>query len=100
MKRLGLLITTPDDLDSVWQLARAARAKGVEIYIHLTGNGVNAAGTPLFQDLRNMATVTICRQSAEKQGLSADFIEHSGDLLTGPEHIAAMVQRCDRSMIF
>jgi hypothetical protein len=47
-----------------------------------------------------MATVTICRQSAEQQGLPADFIEDLTDLLTGPEHITAMVQRCDRSIIF
>lgn len=100
MKRLGLLITSPDDLDSVLQLTRAARAKGVDLYIHLTGDGVNAAGTPHFQDLRNIATITICRQSAEQQGLPADFIEHLGDLLTGPEHITAMVQRCDRSIVF
>lgn len=96
MKRLGLLITSSNDLDSVWRLAHAARTKGVELHIHLTGDGVNAARTPVFQRLCTSATVTICRQSALQYGLP----ETLADLWTGPDQITAMVSRCDRSMIF
>ena len=100
MKRLGIVIASPDDLPIIRQLVRAARAKGVVIDIHLTGNGILAADDPQFGGLCSTATVTICRKSATHKGLSAVMAKHYGDLMTDEDPIADIVDRCNRSMIF
>ena len=100
MKRLGIVVTTVQDLDTVWQLVRAAHAKGVKVFVHLMGDGVQAIETSLYQPLCNAAEVTICRQSMDKLGFSPAINGQLKHWLTPPERIAELVVRCDRSMIF
>jgi 2,4-dienoyl-CoA reductase-like NADH-dependent reductase (Old Yellow Enzyme family) len=100
MKTLGILVTTLQDLDTVYQLVRAAHAKGVKVFVHLMGSGVQAIETSVYNNLCNAAEVTICRQSAHRLSLTSAKGDPLDRLMTPPDRIADLVERCDRSMIF
>lgn len=100
MKTLGILATTDRHAAWVLPLARSARRKAVRVRVHLTGSAVRIAATATFEELMRVATVTICRRSAESLLAPAQRARCSPHLFVGPDHTARLIAGCDRHVVF
>ena len=69
---LGILVSSERHLDYVIELTNAARAKGKDVQIFFTGNGVRLTQTPEFEQLVGNAKMSLCDVSFKAQGLDGD----------------------------
>jgi peroxiredoxin family protein len=72
--KLGILVNTNRHLVHVAGLTRAALAKGHEVEIFATDEGVLLLGDPGFTDLCQLSAVSMsaCKHSIEDLGVSVD----------------------------
>jgi peroxiredoxin family protein len=74
-KSLGIFVTTPDNLDHVIGITKAAKAKGSNVKVFFTWKATNLAKDPAFEGLCQLADdVSICVDSYKKQGYDIDDI--------------------------
>ena len=99
MATLGILIITDSHAKYVREIVHAAHHKGHLVRIHLTGSGVKVAGSTAFEPVGAWAKITICRQSAEKLGLTEDLERRYPHILTDDESIADVILGCDRHLV-
>jgi len=99
-RHLAILLATEGDLGRAVRLARAARARGVEVSLFAMDDGVAAlAGDRAALDalLDDDCEVIACAQSAHLRGLDEDAV---GVLLGSQDDHAAFVHRADRLVAF
>lgn len=74
-KSLGIFVTTQDSLPHVIGITKAAKAKGSNVKVFFTWVATKLAKDPDFPKLCELADdVSICVDSYQKQGFSADDI--------------------------
>lgn len=74
-KSLGIFVSTPDYLDHVIGITKAAKAKGSNVKIFFTWKATTLAKDPAFEGLCELADdVSICVDSYKKQGYDIDDV--------------------------
>lgn len=74
-KSLGIFVTTPDSLNHVMGITKAAKAKGSAVKVFFTWKATNLAKDPAFPELCELADdVSICVDSYKKQGYDIEDI--------------------------
>lgn len=73
-KSLGIFVTSPDHMNHVMGIAKAAKAKGCDMKIFFTWTGTKLAKDPQFPELCEMADVSICLDSYKKMGFAQDDV--------------------------
>jgi len=66
---LAIMVSTDKHMDCVINLTSAVLAKGKQVSLFFTGNGVLLAMKPQFKQLADMASVSICDESFRANGL-------------------------------
>lgn len=101
MRRLGVIVSTPPergDFARAERLARAARARGIEVSLFLmdaaVDAGAGAGGAALVED---GCELVLCGTSATARGITA---APPGALLGSQDDHAAIVHRADRVVAF
>lgn len=74
-KSLGIFVTSPEYMDHVIGITKAAKAKGSQVKVFFTWKSTQLAKDERFPSLCELAdNVSICVDSYKKQGYSADDI--------------------------
>jgi len=97
---LGILVNSDKFLDYAVKLTDAAHAKGKDIRIFFTGQGVLLTKKEDFSKLVGKAKITVCDVSYRSWGLSGD-VPGVGfkDFVTQAKN-AEMIDECDRYIVF
>jgi predicted peroxiredoxin len=97
--KLGILVNSNRHFDYVVALACAAHAKGKDVHIHLTQQGVYLLREKAFSDLTRRVRVSICKESVRVFGLEAE-IGRSREKILGPSgRMADVLSDCDRCVV-
>jgi peroxiredoxin family protein len=98
--RLGILVSSDKHLDYVIHLTEAAHAKGKEIEIFFTGQGVLMTQSEDFKKLVGKAKMSLCDVSFRALGLKGD-VPGLGfkDFATQAKN-AEIIKNCDRYLVF
>ena len=99
MKTLGILITSDLFLEYVVPLVRAAKAKGLMVHIHLTGSGVRLTQSTDYENLTQMARITICHDSAVSYQIRDKLKAGPGELLARQDQMTRMIKQCYRHVV-
>jgi len=99
-ENLGILVNSLNYFDHVIELARAAHAKGKEVRIHLSLQGIFLMQDKDFDELSQIASVTVCRESVGSLDLPAEIGDMHGDLLVEPSKLSEVLADCDRCVAF
>jgi len=99
-RSLGICVTTRESTRHVLGLAGAAARAGISTEIFLTGEGVHLVGDNRFQELIEVARVSVCDASFRAAG----FIARDAVGLTDKDFVtqwrnAEMIERCDRYLV-
>ena len=74
-KSLGIFVTSPNNLDHVIGITKAAKAKGSNVKVFFTWKATALSKDPKFPGLCELADdVSICVDSYQKQGYAVDDI--------------------------
>ena len=68
MAKLGIFVTSKKNMAHVMGVAKAAKAKGLEVKAFFTWKGTLLAKDPQFPELCKIADVAICADSYKKMG--------------------------------
>ena len=100
MKTLGMIITSDRHPDQVLSMVRTASGKKLDVRLHLTGPGVRLVETLGIRQLAKLASITICRQSADA------YLPRGCQGVEYPQWIAQanqmirLIEECDRHLVF
>lgn len=97
---LGILVQSGNYFEFVENLADAAEKRGKQLKIHLLGTGVTLVSYNGFTHLTQLAPVTICTASFEKQFGNQKQSAPQEVTFVKPEHITEIIQWCDRCVVF
>ncbi len=67
-KSLGIFVTNDQNMKHIMGVTKAAVAKGSKVKIFLTWKGTKLAKAPEFNELCDIAEVSICADSYKKMG--------------------------------
>ena len=98
--KLGILVNSTKHMDYVIALARAAHAKGKDVHIHLTQQGVFLLREKAFSDLIRLVRVSVCKESAKVFGLEAEIGNSREKILTPSCRLVEVLSYCDRCVVF
>lgn len=100
---LVILVSTDRHLDHVINLTMAAHAKGKQVHIFFTGQGVLLATRPEFSQLMGKADVNICDASFRANGLhgkECDIPGLAADNFTTQAKHAEILANAYRHLVF
>jgi hypothetical protein len=100
MKTLAMIITSDAYPDQVAALTQAAHQKGLCVHVHLTGTGVRLINTPQLDQVDQLATVTICRESVNAYLTGGCHGIKCPQWLVASSQMARLVDQCDRHLVF
>ena len=95
-QKLGILVNSLDFTAQVIELARAANAKGKGVRIHLSMQGIFLIQDKSFDELSRIASITICRESAESMNLPENIREITSDLIVESSELSQVLADCSR----
>ena len=98
--KLGILVSTNKHLDYVIGLTTAAHAKGKDVQIFFTGQGVLLTQDPNWEKLVGKAKLAICDVSFRANGLSGDVPGLGFKDFATQARNADMIAECDRYVVF
>lgn len=98
--KLGILVSTNKHLDYVINLTTAAHAKGKEVEIFFTGQGVLLTQDPDWEQLVGKAKLAICDVSFRANGLSGDVPGLGFKDFATQARNADMIAECGRYVVF
>jgi hypothetical protein len=96
---LGILVSSKKHLDYVIALTDAAHAKGKEVRIFFSGQGVYLTQSPDFKKLVGKAKLSVCDVSFRAYGLSGDVPGVGFKDFATQGRNAEMVEDCDRYLV-
>ena len=99
MSHLGILVHSTARIDWVFQLAKAACARGKTVWVHFAENGVFELCDREIEKLSQYGKVTICIASAERFGLQQRLSRRCGANLAPPSVVAELVRACERHVV-
>jgi hypothetical protein len=96
---LGIMVATKDSLGHLLGLVTAAEAKGLEVIIFLTGEGVLLTQDPRFGELAGRTRMALCEVSFRAHGLKGE-VPGMGfkDFATQARH-AEMLEECSHYLM-
>jgi hypothetical protein len=94
------MVTSADHLDAVHQLVRAAGDKKRKVLILLTGNGVLCTRESRFHALSKEASVYICRESLQEEGITEESTGLGLDRFITRDENAEIIEKSDRFLVF
>jgi predicted peroxiredoxin len=97
--KLGILVNSNNHCDYVVALARAAHAKGKDVHIYLTQQGVYLLREKAFRDLTRWVRVSVCMESAKVLGLEAEIGFSREKFLSPSGRMADVLSDCDRCVV-
>lgn len=99
-EKLGICVSTTNNLHHVIGIAKAAKATGKDVEIFFTGEGVLLTQDPRFQELLGTGRITVCEVSYIANGLQGKEVPGlvDKDFVTQARN-AEMVEECDRYII-
>ncbi len=98
--KLGILINTDKHLNAVQGIAKAALAKGHEIFLFNMDSGTKLVGTPAFKELCKTkgVTVSFCDHSAKHVGVATEGLPP--EIVCGSQYNNAVMQHeADRIIV-
>ncbi len=98
--KLGILVNTDKNLDAVNGIARAALAKGHEVFIFNMDTGTKLIHSPQFAELCKTKGVTasFCDHSAKHMGVSSEGLP--AEIVCGSQYNNAVMQHeADRVIV-
>ena len=98
--KLGIVVNSTKHLDYVVALAHAARAKGKDVHIHFTQQGVFLVREKAFSDLTRLARVSVCKESVKVFGLEAEIGNSREKILAPSCRLAEVLSDSDRCVVF
>jgi predicted peroxiredoxin len=96
---LGILVSSKKYLDYVIALTNAAHARGKEVQIFFSGQGVYLTQSPDFKKLVGKAKLSVCDVSFRAYGLSGDVPGVGFKDFATQARAAEMVEDCDRFLV-
>jgi len=99
-EKLGILVGSDKYLDHVIKLTNAASAKGKNIEIFFTGDGVRLTQDPSFGQLVGKAKLSVCDVSFRGFGLSGEVPGVGFKDFATQARNAEMINSCDRYVVF
>lgn len=96
---LGILVNSDKHFDYVYQLARAARHRGIETRIFFTGRGVLLTQQEAFKKLVGLARLAVCEVSFRANNLSGEVPGVGFKDFATQAVNAEMVAECDRYIV-
>ncbi|MEE8415855.1 MAG: hypothetical protein V3S05_06250 [Desulfobacterales bacterium] len=97
---LGILVSSDRHLDYIIKLTEAAHAKGKEVLIFFTGNGVLLTQSPEFEQLAGKAKMSLCDVSFKALGLKGDVPGFGPKDFATQVNNAVMVEKSDGYVVF
>ncbi len=99
-KSLGVFVSSNQHLDTIIEMCKAAKRKGIEVSIFFTHKGVLLTQDPRFAELEGLARVSLCNVGFESYGLQRPVKGLSDkDYATQARH-AAILDECERYISF
>lgn len=100
LKSLGIFVSSDQYLDKIIRLCKAAKNKGVDVYIFFTHLGVLLTQNDRFSELEGLAKMSVCNVTIEKHGLKPPIPGIlDKDYATQSRH-AMMIEDCERYIVF
>ena len=99
-KRLGIYVTSDQEMENLLQLCRAATKKGVKVAVFLTHIGTRLSEHPRFEELEKLADVALCKVGFEANGLTGPPEGFANASLSSQSWHAEMIYDCDRYLTF
>ena len=99
-KKLGLYVTSNQNLDKVIKLCRAARKKDVSVAVFFTHIGTRLSKDPRFTELTTLATVALCKVGFEANALQPPVEGLDDKAFASQSWHAEMILDCDRYLTF
>ncbi len=96
---LGILVGTDKYFEYVYELARAAKEKGIETRIFFTGQGVLLTQKEDFKRLVGLARLSVCEVSFRSNNLSGSVPGVGFKDFATQAVNAEMVAQCDRYIV-
>lgn len=97
---LGILVSSDKHLDYIIKLTEAAHAKGKEVLIFFTGNGVLLTQSTGFEQLVGKAKMSVCDVSFKALGLKGDVPGFGPKDFATQAKNAEMVEKNDGYVVF
>jgi len=97
---LGILVGTDKHLDYVINLTEAAQAKGKEVEIFFSGQGVMLTQSSDFEKLVGKANLSVCDVSFRANGLEGDVPGVGFKDFATQARNAEMIGNADRYVVF
>jgi len=99
-EKLGICISTRDNMHHVLGLAKAAKAVGKQVEIFLTGDAVHLTQDAHFSELLDAGRVAVCEVSYIANGYKGKEVPGlvDKDFVTQARN-AEMVEECDQYLI-
>lgn len=98
--KLGILVSSDKHLDYIINLTKAAHAKGKEIEIFFTGEGVLLTQSPEFHKLVGLAKMSLCDVSFRTLGLKGDVPGFGFKDFATQAKNAEIIKNSDRYLVF
>jgi len=98
-KTLGIFVSTDKHLDYVIGLTGAAHAKGIEVQIFFSGNGVLLTQFSELSNLVGKARMALCDVSFRALGLKGDVPGFGFKDFATQAKNAEMIKDCDRYVV-
>ncbi len=100
MNTLGILVSSDKYMDYVVNLTNAAYAKGKDVRIFFTGDGVMLTQSPKFEKLVGKAEISVCDVSFRAKGLKGDVPGLGFKDFATQARNAEMLAECERYVVF
>ena len=99
-KSLGIFVSSNQHINKIIKLCKAARKKDVDVTIFFTHLGTLLTQGKKFDELKGLASMTLCKVAFERQGLRPP-VPGIGekDFATQARH-AEVIEECDRYVVF
>ncbi len=98
MKTLGIFVISDRHLEYVFPLAQAANREGLAVCIHLLGPGVHLVRQEAFDQLPDLARISICSESAEYFKVNCLLPPEGRAALVPAGDMARIIRMCDRQL--
>lgn len=98
-RTLGIMVSSDKHFTYVFELAIAAKKKGIDTRIFFTGQGVLLTQHKDFKNLAGQAKLKVCEVSFRSNGLSGDVPGVGFKDFATQAVNAEMVAECDRYIV-
>jgi len=97
---LGVFVSSNKHIDKIMELCKSAKRKDVKVKIFMTHTGTLLTQDAKFSEIAELADISLCRVSFEKNGLKMPIHGIGNDALASQIMHAELIEDCDRYLVF